>query len=120
MSSRTRTQSAGTRSMTSCAETPDVVHDVAGQEAPPDDKGEDRGEHRVLRSRLDGTLPSPANPVGGQQRQADSGEVLLEVEETQGGPMTTALQLRPDVDTKVQIDDPTEQDGDGGQDDDSV
>ena len=46
--------------------------------------------------------------------------MLLEVKKPKGRPMTGTLQLGPDVDPKVQIDDPTEQGGDCIQNDDRV
>jgi hypothetical protein len=84
-------QNGATRPMTSRAETLDVVYDVAGKEAPPNDKGKERGEHGTRLSGLVGVRASPTNPISGQQCEPDSDEVLFEVKEAQGWPMTGAL-----------------------------
>ena len=47
-------------------------------------------------------------------------EMLLEVEEAEGLPVAGALQLGPDVDAEVQIDDPAQQRGDHIQNDDGI
>jgi hypothetical protein len=93
---------------------------VTDQKAPPDDEGKDRSQ-RGARSRgfIYARLP-PANPVGRQQCQPDGDEMLLEVEEAEDLPVTSALQVWPDVDAKVQIHDPAQQSGDRIQNDDGA
>jgi hypothetical protein len=90
--------------MTSLPEAHDVVQDVSGEEAPPDDEGKDQGQGSGRwRGGFDGPLLSPANPVGWQQRQPDGDEVLLEVEESKRLPMTRALQIGPNVDAEGHV-----------------
>ena len=69
---------------------------------------------------LIGKRPSPANPVGGQQREPDSGEMFLEVEEAEDVPVACPLQLGPHIHTKIKIDDPTQQGGNRIQNDNGV
>ena len=48
-------------------------------------------ERRARPGRFVGKRPSPANPVGWQQRQPDCCEVLLEVKEAEDMPVTRTL-----------------------------
>src|SRR5262245_57075756 len=50
-----------------------------------------------------GTLLSPTDPVGWQQRQPDGCEMLLEFEGPKRLPIAGALQIRPDRDAETQL-----------------
>ena len=74
---------------------------MTDQKAPPDDEGKDRGQRGARSRGFAGTRLPPANPVGRQQRQPDGDEMLLDVEEAEGLPVSSALQLGPDIDAEV-------------------
>src|SRR5262245_48562991 len=92
----------------SCTETEDVVEDVADQIAPPDDEREDRGQRGSQSAEILCQRPAPRHPVSRQQSEANGNEMLLEVEETEGPEMSVALELRPDVNTEIKINDSTQ------------
>src|SRR6476660_3485105 len=105
MPTRIQMQTCGTGARTSRREASDVVHDMSDQKAPPDDEGKDRGQGGSRSRGFVGTRLPPANPVSRQECQPDRDEMLLEVEEAERRPLAGALQLGPDVDAKVQVQD---------------
>src|SRR5262245_40022273 len=94
-----------TATTTSFSEAHDVVQDVTNQKAPQDDEGEDQGQRGRHSGRFCGSLLSPTNPIGRQQRQSNGSEMLLDVKETERRPMASELQIGPDVDAEAQVDD---------------
>src|SRR6266404_7328427 len=88
---RMRIQTSETSATTSRPKAHDVVHDVTNQEAPPDDESKDGGQGSARQGGLVCARPPPANPIGRQQSQPDGDEILLEIQEAQGLPVTTAL-----------------------------
>src|SRR5262245_16803886 len=92
-----------TRAQKSLTESPDVIHEMADQERPPDDEGNNCSQHGAHSMRLIGAWPAPKDPIGRQQSQSDGNEVLFEVEQPERRPMPVALQCGPDLDTEIQI-----------------
>jgi hypothetical protein len=120
MLTRMQMRTCETRARASWPEAHDIVQDVSDQKAPPDDEGKDQGQGGRRSGRFVGSLLSPTNPIGWQQRQSDGDEMLFEVKETKRLPMAGVLQIRPDVDAEVHVEGSAEQRGNQIENDDRV
>src|SRR4030095_9408124 len=98
---RRQMRTGGMRTKESCAEAHDVVGDVAGEKAPPDDEGDDRGQDCARSDGLVVARAAPADPVARQKCRPDGDEVLLEIEKAKYFPVAGLLQRRPYVNAKV-------------------
>src|SRR5262249_9782421 len=96
---------------TSRSKAPDIVHDVADEEGPPDNKSQEYGQGRAYLLMLIINRSTPAEPVRGQYSQADNDKILFKIEKAHRLPMPIPFQNWLNVDLELKADDRAEKPG---------